>query len=42
MHNVYGEKGIIDGQYYDAVIPNYFDPDDFPYSEKKEDYFLYI
>lgn len=42
MHYVYGKKGIIDGNYYDTVIPNYFDPEDFYVSEKKEDYFLYI
>lgn len=32
----------INGNYYDRVIPNYFDPDDFEYSDKKEDYYLYI
>ena len=26
--------------WYDAVIPNYFDLDDFTYNDKKEDYFL--
>jgi glycosyltransferase involved in cell wall biosynthesis len=28
--------------WYDVVIPNYFDPEDFTYSEDKEDYFLYM
>ena len=34
----------INGDYYHRVIPNYFDPADFPYvpKEEKEDYFLYI
>jgi glycosyltransferase involved in cell wall biosynthesis len=29
MHHVYGLRGIQDGRNYDAVIPNFFDPDDF-------------
>lgn len=28
--------------WYDVVIPNYFDPDDFTFREDKEDYFLFI
>jgi len=32
----------INGHYYDRVIPNYFDRKDFPFSDSKEDYFLYI
>lgn len=30
------------GDYYSRVIPNYFDPKDFVYSDKKKDYYLYI
>lgn len=41
MHHVYGINGIKQGNYYDAVIPNYFDPNDFFVSEK-EDYFLFV
>lgn len=41
MHCVYGKVGQW-GQCYDEVIPNYFDPMDFPFSEEKEDYFLFV
>lgn len=42
MHYNYGLEGQMDGSWYDAVIPNYFDPDDFAYSSEKDDYFLYL
>jgi len=42
MHYIYGMLKQDDGSWYDAVIPNYFDPADFPYCEDKDDYFLYI
>lgn len=32
----------INGRYYDRVIPNYFDPEDFPFVDKKGDYFLFM
>lgn len=34
--------GICKEPWYDAVIPNYFDTDDFEYCEEKEDYFLFL
>lgn len=34
--------GQCNQDWYDVVIPNYFDPEDFTYSEDKEDYFLYM
>ncbi len=42
MHHIYGLNHIEDGVWYDAVIPNYFDLDDFPYQENKQDYVLYF
>lgn len=37
--NPYGD---MNGSYYDRVIPNYFDPADIKYSDKKGDYYLFI
>jgi len=34
--------GTCKQDWYEAVIPNYFDPDDFDYSEEKDDYFLFL
>lgn len=42
MHYIYGLLKNDNGVWYDAVIPNYFDPDDFPYQPKKQDYLLYF
>jgi len=46
MHFIYGildpDQGGCDGSYYDAVIPNYYDPEDFTPEYTKGDYFLYI
>jgi FkbM family methyltransferase len=37
-----GNRPKGDGRFYDCVIPGFFDPNDFTYSEKKGDYFLYL
>ena len=42
MHYIYGLMHIEDGAWYDAVIPNYFDPADFPFKSQKQDYLLYF
>jgi len=42
MHYIYGLLKIENGVWYDAVIPNYFDPADFPYQPNKQDYLLYF
>lgn len=34
--------GTCKQDWYEAVIPNYFDLDDFDYCEEKEDYFLFL
>lgn len=40
--HVYGRQGIMNGRFFDAVIPNYYEPADFPFSAEKDDYLLFI
>lgn len=40
-HHLYGKYNINDGAFYDVVIPNSFDPQDFV-QMKKEDYILFL
>jgi glycosyltransferase involved in cell wall biosynthesis len=45
MHLIYGSQTGFNsnGNHYDCVIPNFFDPKDFPAGDgKKGDYFLYL
>lgn len=42
MHYVYGKTNTPDGASFDAVIPNFFDPADFPVQTQKDDYLLFI
>ena len=47
MHLCYGAaKGGdphgVDGNWWDTVIPGYLDPDQFPFSAEKDDYYLFI
>lgn len=45
MHSVYTQNQSasgVDGNFFDYVIPNYFDIKDFPFSDKKEGYYLFI
>jgi glycosyltransferase involved in cell wall biosynthesis len=43
-HAYYGLEsvGTCKQDFYDTVIPNYFDPEDFTYNDKKDDYFLFL
>ncbi len=42
MHFVQGKLNDDNGRFYDTVIPNYFEPENFPFKDKKEDYFLFL
>jgi len=42
QHWHYGNLHQKEGKFNDAVIPPIFNPDDFEYSEEKEDYFLFL
>lgn len=42
MHHVYAKQGIKDGRWFDCVIPNYFDPDDFYIASGKKTYLLFL
>jgi glycosyltransferase involved in cell wall biosynthesis len=43
-HAYYGldAVGSCKQDWYDVVIPNYFDPDDFTFEQHKDDYFLFL
>lgn len=49
MHHIYGlqsrqnmSENFVTGNWYDAVIPHFFDPSDHTFEDKKEDYFVYF
>lgn len=42
MHYVHGDQKDDNGNFYDTVIPNYYDGNEFPFSKNKEDYYLFI
>ena len=43
MHTIYGKEGKLQNpSFYDAAIPNYYDLDDYIFSEEKDDYFFFI
>lgn len=45
MHTLYGAQQGAQGSagiWFDEVIPSYFDVDEFPFEEEKDDYYLFI
>ena len=42
MHYAHGQDHDDNGSFYDTVIPNYYDNEEFPFAEEKDDYFLFI
>lgn len=42
MHYVHGSQQDDNGSFYDTVIPNYYDTEEFPYAEKPDDYYLFM
>lgn len=42
QHLTYGKQGIIDGRFFDTVIPCSYDPDEFPFQKTKEPFALYV
>lgn len=42
QHYIYAKTGVQDGPRFDAVIPNYFDPEVLPQGEHRGKYFLYM
>ena len=44
LHAFYGIDAvrICKNNFYDVVIPNYFNPDDFTFKKEKQDYFLFL
>ena len=42
MHYVHGYYRNDNGNFYDTVIPNYYDEEEFPFADQPDDYFLFI
>lgn len=41
-HITYGAQQIVDGRFFDAVIPCSYDPNEFPFRKNKEAFTLYV
>jgi len=42
QHRTYGYQNIVDGRFFDTVIPVFFDPEEFVFRAKKESFVLYV
>lgn len=43
LHMVHGlQNDELHGNFYETVIPNYYDIEEFPFAKEKDDYFLFI
>lgn len=42
MHYIYGQDNDDNGHFNDAVIPNYFEPERFPFKDQKDDFYLFL
>jgi glycosyltransferase involved in cell wall biosynthesis len=42
MHHCLGLQQVTEARFFDTVIPLFFDPDEFPFEEKPDDYFLFV
>lgn len=42
MHYVYGRTSVNDGKFFDTVIPNSFDEDEFTFNETKGEHLVYL
>lgn len=42
MHYVHGLQNDDNGNFYDTVVPNYYDAEEFPFAENTDDYYLFM
>jgi glycosyltransferase involved in cell wall biosynthesis len=41
-HYIHGRLGLLDGRFFDTVIPYFFDPEEYVFKEKKEPFALFV
>ena len=42
MHFVHGAQHDDNGNFYETVVPNYYDEEEFPFTEQPDDYYLFM